>query len=91
MLLRQYVSAFNCTQTYLCANSQSGLKEKKSGNFAGLQRIGDPEDGTALWTKLTDLNDIEDALRERAQRKEEEGKQKESASSATATIHPLQL
>eukprot|EP00984_Skeletonema_dohrnii_P002429 scaffold836_cov77-Skeletonema_dohrnii-CCMP3373.AAC.3 len=53
-----------------------GLKEGKSGNFAGLQRIGDPEEGTALWTTLTDQSAIESALKERKkQREEEERKQ----------------
>ncbi|KAK1745632.1 serine/threonine-protein kinase [Skeletonema marinoi] len=55
-----------------------GRKDGKTGQFAGLQRIGDPEDGTALWTLLTDPADIEKALKERAnQRKEEERTQKE--------------
>eukprot|EP00984_Skeletonema_dohrnii_P026510 scaffold15874_cov77-Skeletonema_dohrnii-CCMP3373.AAC.5 len=49
-----------------------GLKDGKSGDFAGLQRIGDPEDGTALWTILTDPVDIESALKERAKQREEE-------------------
>ena len=31
-----------------------GLKEEKNGDFAGLQRISDPEDGTALRTNLAD-------------------------------------
>ncbi|KAK1734313.1 hypothetical protein QTG54_015080 [Skeletonema marinoi] len=58
---------------------QDFLKESgKSGDFAGLQRIGDPEDGTALWTALTDQADIENALKKRTkQRKEEELKQNE--------------
>eukprot|EP00984_Skeletonema_dohrnii_P008410 scaffold3085_cov91-Skeletonema_dohrnii-CCMP3373.AAC.3 len=55
-----------------------GLKEGKNGHFAGLQRIGDPEDGTALWTALTDRADIENALKERTkQRKEEQLKRNE--------------
>ncbi len=49
-----------------------GLKENKSGNFAGLQRIGDPEEGTALWTTLTDPADIENALKKRAEQRKEE-------------------
>ena len=40
------------------------MKDGKSGDFAGLQRIGDPEDGTALWTALTDREEIEKALEE---------------------------
>ena len=49
-----------------------GLSGGKRGDFAGLQRIGDPEDGTALWTVLTDQSDIENALKERAKQREEE-------------------
>eukprot|EP00984_Skeletonema_dohrnii_P026513 scaffold15875_cov72-Skeletonema_dohrnii-CCMP3373.AAC.3 len=49
-----------------------GLKGGKGGDFAGLQRIGDPEDGTALWTTLTDRADIENALKERTKQREEE-------------------
>ncbi len=52
-----------------------GLKQGKSGDFAGLQRIGNPEDGTALWTVLTEPDEIEIALKIRAeQRKEEQEK-----------------
>ena len=39
-----------------------GLKAGKSGDFAGLQRIGDPNDGTALWTTLTDPQEIKLSL-----------------------------
>ena len=35
-----------------------GLSKDKSGDFAGLKRIGDPNHGTALWTKLTDSRKI---------------------------------
>ena len=56
-----------------------GLKDGKSGDFAGLHRIGDPNDGTALWTALTDPKDIEKALKERAEeRKAEQRKQDEN-------------
>jgi len=54
------------------SKNDPGLKNNKSGHFAGLQRIGDPEDGTALWTTLTDPKDIENALKERANQREEE-------------------
>mmetsp|Transcript_27114 Transcript_27114/g.45937 ORF Transcript_27114/g.45937 Transcript_27114/m.45937 type:complete len:1130 (-) Transcript_27114:1998-5387(-) len=55
-----------------------GRKDGKNGQFAGLQRIGDPDQGTALWTMLTDQAAIESALKERAnQRKEEERTQNE--------------
>ena len=49
-----------------------GLKNNGNGNFAGLQRIGDPEDGTALWTRLTDEDEIKSALETRAKQREEE-------------------
>ena len=50
-----------------------GLKEGKSGHFAGLQRVPDPNSGTALWTTLTDPQEIKSALEKRAsERKAEE-------------------
>ena len=49
-----------------------GLKEGNSGDFAGLQRIGDPNDGTALWTTLTDQQQINDALKARSFEREAE-------------------
>ncbi|KAK1747210.1 serine/threonine-protein kinase [Skeletonema marinoi] len=49
-----------------------GRKDGKNGQFAGLQRFGNPEDGSALWTMLTDQADIEDALKKRAKQFEEE-------------------
>ena len=49
-----------------------GLKEGKSGHFAGLQRIGDPNDGTALWTTLTDPQEIKSALEARTREREAE-------------------
>ena len=53
-----------------------GLSKGKNGDFAGLQRIGDPDDGTALWTKLTDPKDIERALKDRVRYREEEERSK---------------
>ncbi|KAK1736247.1 serine/threonine-protein kinase [Skeletonema marinoi] len=58
-------------QDFLKTNDP-GQKEGKNGHFAGLQRFGDPEDGTALWTALTDQSAIENALKERANEREEE-------------------
>ena len=55
-----------------------GLKEGKSGDFAGLQRIGDPENGMALWTMLTDPKEIADALEERTRIRQEEERQQQS-------------
>ena len=49
-----------------------GLKAGKSGDFAGLQRIGDPNDGTALWTTLTDPQEIKSALEARGREREAE-------------------
>ncbi len=50
-----------------------GLKQSEGGDFAGMRQIGDPE-GTALWTTLTDPADIENALKKRAEQREEQGK-----------------
>ena len=50
-----------------------GLKAGKSGDFAGLQRVPDPNSGTALWTTLTGSEQIKSALEKRArERKAEE-------------------
>eukprot|EP00577_Skeletonema_sp_RCC1716_P004138 CAMPEP_0113431400 /NCGR_PEP_ID=MMETSP0013_2-20120614/33564_1 /TAXON_ID=2843 ORGANISM="Skeletonema costatum, Strain 1716" /NCGR_SAMPLE_ID=MMETSP0013_2 /ASSEMBLY_ACC=CAM_ASM_000158 /LENGTH=1290 /DNA_ID=CAMNT_0000320389 /DNA_START=109 /DNA_END=3982 /DNA_ORIENTATION=- /assembly_acc=CAM_ASM_000158 len=51
-----------------------GLSKNEHGDFAGLHHIGDPEDGTALWTTLTDPVDIENALKERAKQRREKEK-----------------
>ena len=48
-----------------------GRKDGKNGQFAGLQRIGDDQ-GTALWTMLTDQAAIESALQKRTKQFEEE-------------------
>ena len=50
---------------FLKANDP-GLKQNNSGHFAGLQRIGDPNDGTALWTMLSDAQQIKNAIEKRA-------------------------
>ena len=52
-----------------------GLKAGKSGDFAGLQRIGDPNDGTALWTTLTDPQAIKSALEARTREREAEARE----------------
>jgi hypothetical protein len=49
-----------------------GLTANTSGHFAGLQRIGDPNDGTALWTTLTDPQEVKSALAARAREREVE-------------------
>ena len=48
-----------------------GLKVNKSGHFAGLRRIAD-EDGTALWTVLTDSSAVKAAIEARAKERREE-------------------
>ncbi|KAK1747165.1 serine/threonine-protein kinase [Skeletonema marinoi] len=48
-----------------------GLKVGKTGHFAGLQRFGDDQ-GTALWTVLTNKKEIENKLQERTKQYEEE-------------------
>ena len=47
-----------------------GLKGGRSGQFAGLQRIGDPEDGTALWTTLTDPAEVKQAIEARSRERQ---------------------
>ena len=44
-------------------------------NFAGLERIGDPNDGKALWTRLTDPEAIAEKIAARAvERRKEQAK-----------------
>ena len=63
--LREFVDFLNA--------NDPGLKAKKSGHFAGLQRVPDPNSGTALWTTLTDPQEIKKALEARtSERKAEE-------------------
>ena len=58
-----------------------GLKAKKSGHFAGLQRVPDPNSGTALWTTLTNPQEIMEALEARtSERKVEDGIPSQSGS-----------
>ena len=63
--LREFVDFLNA--------NDPGLKAGKSGHFAGLQRVPDPNSGTALWTTLTDPQEIKKALEARtSERKAEE-------------------
>ena len=48
-----------------------GRKDGKNGQFAGLQRFGDDQ-GTAIWTVLTNKKEIEDAIQKRTKQFEEE-------------------
>ena len=61
-----------------------------SRGYAGLRRIGDPSDGTAVWTLLTNDEDVEKALAERAnqRRAEEELRRKDIEE---ITIEPASL
>ena len=62
-----------CVFTEFLEKNDPGLKASKSGHFAGLQRVPDPNSGTALWTTLTDPQEIKKALEARtSERKAEE-------------------
>ena len=52
-------------------------KEDEDGDYAGLRRIGDPNDGTAVWTRLTDPVAVKDALAKRAKEQNAERKRGE--------------
>ena len=41
-------------------------KEDPRGTYAGLQKVGDDSDGTAVWTTLTDPEEVQEALKTRA-------------------------
>mmetsp|Transcript_74809 Transcript_74809/g.206351 ORF Transcript_74809/g.206351 Transcript_74809/m.206351 type:complete len:1089 (+) Transcript_74809:132-3398(+) len=56
-----------------------GLKAKKQGAFAGLRRLGDPEDGTAVWTTLTDPAKVKAAIEARAKERRSEVRSQEEA------------
>jgi hypothetical protein len=43
----------------------------KDGNYAGLRRIGDPNDGTAIWTRVAE-DDVEAKIAERARQRLQE-------------------
>ena len=47
-------------------------------NYAGLRRIGDPNDGTAVWTRLTDPVAVKDALAKRAKERNAERRRGEA-------------
>eukprot|EP00966_Prymnesium_polylepis_P324984 7380982-Prymnesium_polylepis.1 len=49
-----------------------GLKSGQAGHFAGLQRIGNPEDGTAVWTTLTDPVEVKEAIERRSRERQQE-------------------
>ena len=48
----------------------------RDGEYAGLRRIGD-EDGTAVWTLLTDPEEVKAALEARAQERRDETKRRD--------------
>ena len=41
-------------------------KEDPRSTYAGLQKVGDDSDGTAVWTTLTDPREVQEALKTRA-------------------------
>ena len=49
----------------------------KKRDYAGLRRIGDPNDGTAVWTRLTDPKEVKAALEARARERREETKRRD--------------
>ena len=53
--------------------------QREPENYAGLRRIGDPNDGTAVWTRLTDPVEVRDALEKRAKERNAERKRCEDA------------
>ena len=46
----------------------------KKRDYAGLRRIGDPSDGTAVWTRLTDPEEVKAAIEKRAAQRRAEMK-----------------
>ena len=50
----------------------------KKRDYAGLRRIGDPNDGTAVWTRLTDPKEVKAALEARAKERRAERKRAEA-------------
>ena len=52
------------------------LLEKKLPKFAGLNRIGD-DDGTAVWTLLTDPEEVKAAIEERAAQRRAEARRRD--------------
>ena len=63
-----------------------GLKVGREGDFAGLERIGDPKTGTALWTKVTEPEKIKEKLVERAQQREDERRAEAEAEAEVAKV-----
>eukprot|EP00588_Corethron_pennatum_P035410 CAMPEP_0194348274 /NCGR_PEP_ID=MMETSP0171-20130528/106445_1 /TAXON_ID=218684 /ORGANISM="Corethron pennatum, Strain L29A3" /LENGTH=1321 /DNA_ID=CAMNT_0039115603 /DNA_START=354 /DNA_END=4320 /DNA_ORIENTATION=- len=63
-----------------------GLKASKEGDFAGLRRIGNPSEGTALWTTLTDINAINTAIEKRKLQREEEDNSTSESSAAPSPV-----
>ena len=55
-------------------------KEDPRGTYAGLQKVGDDTDGTAVWTTLTDPEEVQAALKTRAASRRAERRLQEAAS-----------
>ena len=55
-------------------------KEDPRSTYAGLQKVGDDSDGTAVWTTLTDPEEVQAALKTRAASRRAERRLQEAAS-----------
>ncbi|CAH0367814.1 unnamed protein product [Pelagomonas calceolata] len=55
-------------------------KEDPRGTYAGLQKVGDDSDGTAVWTTLTDPEEVQEALKTRIASRRAERRFQEAAS-----------
>jgi hypothetical protein len=55
-------------------------KEDPRGTYAGLQKVGDDSDGTAVWTALTDPEEVRKALERRVTSRRAERRLQEAAS-----------
>ena len=49
-------------------------EKDRDGEYAGLRRIGDPSDGTAVWTLLTDPEEVKAAIEKRAAQRRAEAR-----------------
>ena len=55
-------------------------KEDPRSTYAGLQKVGDETEGTAVWTTLTDPREVQEALKARAASRRAERRLQEAAS-----------
>ena len=52
-------------------------EKDRDGEYAGLRRIGDPSDGTAVWTLLTDPEEVKAAIEKRAAQRQAEARRRD--------------